>query len=94
MKIKQFILAVLLEEEVATGQSLPAKLERAIKTQALDPINKATKQAAKIYPNTLTYIGKAANFWDDICKQALFEITEQVKKSPLWDGKNRLKASY
>jgi hypothetical protein len=85
---------VLLDGMVTTAQSLPDKFQTLLQAQVLDRLAKGTKKAANIYPNTLTYLGKTTGRISDIFNQALSEITNQVKKSSFWDGKNKIKATY
>jgi len=88
---------VLFDEIVTTAQSLPDKFMGLLQAQVIEPVTQANKKASfvanNIYPDTLAYLDKTTGRFGDIVKQALSEITTQVKKSPFWDGKNRLKTS-
>jgi chromosome segregation ATPase len=88
---------VLYEEIVATAQSLPDKLMGLLQAQVIEPIAQANKQISSvvdtIYPDAIDLISKKTGRFGDIFHQALSEIANQIKKSPFWDGKDRLKAS-
>jgi hypothetical protein len=84
---------VFFDEMVATGQSVPDKIQTILKAQVLDPLAKLIKQAENIYPDSLDYLSKTSGFLSDVCKQALSEIANQVKQSPIWDGKGAVKTS-
>jgi hypothetical protein len=88
---------VLCDEIVATAQSLPDKLMSLLRVQVIEPIAQANKKVSSvadtIYPDTIDLISKKTGRFGDIFHQALSEIANQVKKSPFWDGKDRLKAS-
>jgi septal ring factor EnvC (AmiA/AmiB activator) len=89
---------VLFDEIAATAESLPDKFMSLLQTQFLEPITQAKKKAASvantIYPDTIDFISKKTGCVGDIFHQALSEIANQVKKSPFWDGKNRVKVGY
>jgi hypothetical protein len=89
---------VLLDEIVTTAQNLPDKFIKLLQAQVIKPVIKANKKASStvntIYPDAVDFIGKKMTFISDIYHQALSEVANQVKKSPLWDGKNKLKVSY
>ncbi|NOS74671.1 MAG: hypothetical protein HOP36_09095 [Methyloglobulus sp.] len=87
---------VLLDEIIATAQNLPDKVLVFLQAQVVSPLaqtnKKASSLAVNIYPDTLDYLRKIAGLFSDLANQALSEITDQVKKSPFWDGKNKIKA--
>jgi CHAD domain-containing protein len=87
---------VLLDEIIATAQNLPDKVLAFLQAQVVSPLaqtnKKASSLAINIYPDTLDYLRKKFGRFGDIANQALSEITDQVKKSPFWDGKNKVKA--
>lgn len=89
---------VLFDEVVSTAQNLPDRVLAVFQAQVAEPFfdasNKATFVTKNIYPDTLAYVDKTTGRMNDIFKQALYEITDLVKKSPFWDGKDKLKASY
>lgn len=87
---------VLLDELVATAENLPDKVLAFLQAQVFRPLaqtnKKATSLAVDIYPDTLEYLRKKFGRFGDIANQALSEISDQVKKSPFWDGKDKIKA--
>lgn len=87
---------VLLDEIVATAQNFPDKVLVFLQAQVVSPLAQTNKKASSlvvnIYPDTLDYLRKKFGRFGDIANQALSEITDQVKKSPFWDGKNKVKA--
>ncbi|MSS76532.1 MAG: hypothetical protein EXR90_06645 [Methyloglobulus sp.] len=87
----------LCDEIVATAQSLPDKLMSLLRGQVIEPIVQANKKVSSvadtIYPDTIDFLNKKTGRLGDILHQALSEIASQIKKSPFWDGKDRLKAS-
>jgi hypothetical protein len=89
---------LLFDEISYTAQNLPDKARALVQAQIVAPLAHANKKASSvagnIYPDTLNYLGKTTGHIGDIFKQALSEITDQVKKSPFWDGKNKMKASH
>jgi chromosome segregation ATPase len=89
---------VLYDEIVTTAQSLPDKALALLQVQVIEPVShvnkKVTSVAINIYPDTVNHLGKTATRISDIFKQAFSEVTDQIKKSPFWDGKNKLKATY
>lgn len=89
---------VLYDEILIKIQSLPDKLVVLLQEQVLKPLkhtnNQASNIAKNIYPETTAFLIKKINRIDDIVKQALLEISEQIKKSPFWDGKNKVKVSF
>jgi hypothetical protein len=89
---------LLFDEVIAAAQNLPDKARAILETQVAKPLAHANKKASSvagnIYPDTLHYIDRATGRISDIFKQALSEITDQVKKSQFWDGKNKIKATY
>jgi CHAD domain-containing protein len=89
---------VMLDEIVATAQNLPDKVLAFLQAQVVSPLaqtnKKASSVAVNIYPDTVDYLRKTSGRFVDIANQALSEITDQVKKSPFWDGKNKVKAIY
>jgi hypothetical protein len=88
---------LLFDGIIATAQNLPDKALALLQAQVVGPLahanNKASFVAGNIYPDTLNYLGKTTGRIGDIFKQALSEVTNQVKKSPFWDGKNKIKAT-
>lgn len=85
---------VLLEDILNKLQDLPDVVKAQMIAPLLEANKKATSVAADIYPNTLDYINKKLMLISDIVNQALFEIADQVKKSPFWDGKNKINPAY
>jgi hypothetical protein len=85
---------VLLEEILNKLQDLPDLVNAQIIAPLLEANKKASSVANDIYPNTLDYINKKLMLISDIVNQALFEIADQVKKSPFWDGKNKINPAY
>lgn len=88
---------VLLDELVITAQNIPDKIKTQLQSKVADPLTATHKKVSTIadgiYPNTQDYLRKTTECFTDIVNQALFEIGDQVKKSPFWNGKNILKAS-
>jgi len=64
----------------------------------LNPVNKAQNKVFEfgkvIYPETVSYVDKTSSRIADAYKQTLMEITDQIKKSPFWNGGNSIKTSY
>ena len=89
---------LLFEEIVSAAQNLPDKVLQLFQAQVIAPLTQANKKAASvsrhIYPDTLDYLRKTSGRLGDIVNQALLEVADMVKKSPFWDGKNKVKAIY
>jgi hypothetical protein len=88
---------VMFDELVTTAQNLPDKVMAVFKSELIDPLNKANGKATSvvktIYPDTLNKLNNITGCMGDIVNQALAEIVDVVKKSPFWDGKNKLKTT-
>lgn len=88
---------VLLDELASTAKNLPDKVLGYFHAQVIDPLklanSKANLVAKNIYPDTLHFFSKMTNRMGDTINQALSEIGDHVKKSPFWDGKNKIRAT-
>ena len=89
---------VMLDDMFDTVQALPGKTIAFLETQVIEPLGKAKQKATEVQataiPNSFAAIEKTTSRIIDVIKQAQFEIGSQIKKSPFWNGKDRLGASY
>lgn len=89
---------VIYDEILALAISLPGKVVTEMEIKVLNPIrqniNQISQASETIYPTSLAALEKSADFVKDGYNQALAAIIDQIKNSPFWDGKNRLKTSF